>query len=117
MKKIAGFAVIAAILIIAVSVFWHLGDDQRAEPVTGSAKLSWIPPTEREDGSTLDSIGGYTIYFGQDPERLEYTIEVSGEITEYEINDLDEGTWYFALSAKSDTGLESALSPLVSKII
>jgi hypothetical protein len=117
MRKFAGFAVIAAILIIAVSVFWYLGSDHQAGPVTGSAKLSWIPPTEREDGSPLNSIGGYTIYFGQDPESLEYTIEVSGDITEYEINELDEGTWYFAVTAKSDTGLESALSPLVSKII
>jgi hypothetical protein len=116
MNRSGGFSVLLAVLIVAVSVACQPGLDDEAERV-GSAKVSWDPPTQREDGSTLTTISGYTIYFGRDPENLEHTIEVSGELTEYEIEGLEEGTWYFAVTAKSDTGVESQRSPVVSKTI
>jgi hypothetical protein len=116
MNRSGGFAFLLAMLIVALSVACQ------PEPVedpgrVGSAKVSWEPPTEREDGSALTSISGYTIYFGRDPENLEHSIEVSGDLTEYEIEGLEKGTWYFSVTARSDTGLESAPSPLVSKTI
>jgi hypothetical protein len=43
-----------------------------AQTVSQTAKLTWTPPTTREDGSALSDIeiGGYTLYYGQTPVTL-----------------------------------------------
>jgi hypothetical protein len=87
------------------------------QPVTGSATVSWTPPTERVDGTPITSISKYTIYYSRNSTKLDQVINVSAGVTRYVIENLEEGTWYFAVTATCDKGLESAKSATASKTI
>jgi putative Ig domain-containing protein len=86
--------------------------------VRGSATLTWMPPTEREDGSPLTNLAGYRIRYGTTPGSLTEVLEIpNGGITSAVIENLTPATWYFATSAYDSEGLESANSGAVSKTI
>lgn len=95
------------------------------ETNAGYALLSWIPPTQRDDGTLLNQLAGYKIYHGLTPETLELEATVSDPLAiNYYFEDLPSGTHYFAVQAYDQDGgndfchqLESALSKLVSKTI
>lgn len=85
---------------------------------TGSATLSWTAPTENEDGTTLTNLAGYRIVYGTSASALNTTVQVpNAGLTTYVIDDLAQGTWYFAMRAYTATGLESAQTNVVSKTI
>jgi len=88
------------------------------EPALGTALVSWTPPTEREDGTTLDDLAGYHVYWGKDPDDLRHTVPIKGEgQTSHLVENLEAGTWYFAVTAYCSNGLESAKSNVGSKTI
>jgi hypothetical protein len=80
-------------------------------PATGSASLRWQPPTQRVDGTPLTSIGGYTLYYGRNPSNLEQSISLGNSVTEYQVNNLGQGNWYFAVSASDSNGMWRAGCP------
>jgi hypothetical protein len=84
----------------------------------GSATLSWVPPSENVDGSTVTSLAGYRVYRGDrsDSLSLARTINSPG-ITTVVLDGLASGTHYFAVSAFLDSGAESDPSPIGSKTI
>jgi len=85
---------------------------------TGSATLSWTPPTRNTDGSTLTNLAGYRIYWG--PTAGNYTSSTTlntAGLTSYVVENLAPGTYYFAVSALSSSGVESALSNSATKTI
>lgn len=85
---------------------------------TGSATLSWLPPTENEDGSALTNLAGYRIYYGTSAGALTTVITVSNPgVTRYVIENLSSGTWYFGIRAFTSSGAESAMSAIASKTI
>lgn len=85
---------------------------------TGSATLSWTPPTTNTNGSTLSNLAGYRIYYGTSSSNLSRTIQVANAgVTSYVVPDLSAGTWYFAVRAYSSTGGESVNSNTASKTI
>jgi hypothetical protein len=85
---------------------------------TGTALLSWVPPTEREDGSPLINLAGYRVFYGQDSEDLDIVVELDNPgLTSYLIEFLGLGTWYFSMTALDDEGRESAPSDIASKTI
>jgi hypothetical protein len=85
---------------------------------TGSATLSWTPPTANTNGSTLTNLAGYRIYYGTSSSNLSRTIQVANAgVTRYVVPDLSAGTWYFAVRAYTATGSESANSNTGSKVI
>lgn len=87
-------------------------------PKSGSATLSWQPPAERLDGSPLLNLAGYRILYGQESGRYSHAVEIENAgITRYFIADLTEGSWYFAVVAVDEEGLESPPSAEVSKHI
>jgi hypothetical protein len=87
-------------------------------PVTGSATLSWIPPTLNEDGSTLTNLAGYRIFYGNSASNLNQQINLANPgLTRYVIDNLSGGTWFFGIRAYSATGSESAMSAIASKTI
>lgn len=87
-------------------------------PSTGSATISWTPPTTYSDGSALNSINAFRIHYGISATQLDQVVSVSGGLTTYQIDNLESGTWYFAVSAVDAMGLESVRSsPVVSKTI
>ena len=82
----------------------------------GSASLSWTPPTQNSDGSTLVNLAGYRIYYGQSPSQLtEQVVINSAGISTYIIENLSPATWYFSMTAVNSSGVESERSSTVSK--
>lgn len=85
---------------------------------TGAATLSWLPPTENEDGSPLTDLAGYYIYYGTDESALTQRIRVdNASVSRYLVENLSPSTWYFSIKAFSSTGAESAFSAIASKSI
>ncbi len=86
--------------------------------VTGSATLSWTPPTANTDGSQLTTLAGFRIYYGQNQSNLDEVAEVANpSISSYQIDNLGQGTWYFSVHSYTSAGTESADSNLASKTI
>ena len=89
-----------------------------AAAAAGTADVSWTPPTTNTDGSTLTDLAGYNIYYGTNPNALNQKVQVTNVgVTNYVINGLTTGTWYFAVTAYTSTGTESSLSNVASKTI
>lgn len=88
---------------------------------TGSALLSWNAPTLRENNDPIEEIydlSGYVISYGQDPDNLDKTVRIDDAYqTEYFVENLSAGTWYFTVQAEDNNGLMSAPSDQVSKSI
>jgi hypothetical protein len=85
---------------------------------TGSASLTWTPPTRNTDGSTLTNLAGYKILYGTSASSLSKTITVANPgVSSYVVDGLASGTWYFSLKAYTTTGTESASSTVGSKSI
>ena len=83
---------------------------------TGTAVLSWSPPSTNTDGSPV-SLTGFNIYVGTSPSNLQPVLMVSAVETVTVLNGLPPGTYFFAVTAISNTGAESALSNVESKTI
>lgn len=84
----------------------------------GAATLSWAAPDQNTDGSPLTNLAGYRIYYGTSANTLDQVIEINTiGITEYVIDNLTAGTYYFSIRAYNSVGLESALSNIVSDTI
>lgn len=82
----------------------------------GSATLSWYPPTEHVDGTALTNLAGYRIYYGKSATALNQSIVINNlGLTRYLIENLSRARWYFAMTAVSSQGTESARSTTVSK--
>jgi hypothetical protein len=84
----------------------------------GSIVLSWIPPTENEDGSSLDDLAKYKIYYGTSPQDLDSVIRVRNPgINTYVIEQLTPGTYFIGLTAINADGVESDMSNLVEVVV
>ena len=87
-------------------------------PTTGNATVSWSAPTTNTDGSALTDLAGYHIYYGTSATALTRSVNISSTATtSYELQNLASGTWYFAVTAVTNTGTESAPSAVVSKTV
>ncbi len=85
---------------------------------TGSATLSWVPPTENIDGTVLTDLAGYQIRYGRSRDEMSNVIELPNPgLTIYMIDQLSSGTWYFAVAAVNSGGVASDLSNIASKTI
>ena len=88
------------------------------QAASGTATLSWAPPTTRTDGTPLTNLACYKIHYGTSqgsyPNRV--TIDNPG-ITTYVIENLAPATYYFVTTAFDATGGESDYSNVASKTI
>ncbi len=85
---------------------------------SGTATLSWTPPTQNSDGSSLTNLAGYHLRYGTSAAALTNTVTLANAgLATYVITNLASGTWYFALTAYNASGEESDLSGVVSKLI
>jgi hypothetical protein len=83
-----------------------------------SVDVTWTAPTTNTNGSALVGLAGYTIYYGNSPSSLNRSINVANAgATDYVVQGLPSGTWYFAVTAYTNTGLQSSDSTVVSKTI
>lgn len=85
---------------------------------TGVATVSWTAPTENTDDSALTDLAGFTVYYGNDVDQLTNSMTVNSFDSSAEIeNLLNDQTYYFAVVAFNDLGVESELSNISSKYI
>lgn len=84
----------------------------------GAVTLSWVPPTDNTNGTPLTDLAGYRIHYGTNKDSLNQVINLaSTSTTEYEVSGLAPGTYYFAISAYTTEGTESAESDVGYKTI
>jgi Putative Ig domain len=89
-----------------------------AAATSGSATLSWIPPTQNLDGSPITDLSGYHIYYGINAGDLTNSITVNGgSSSTYTVAGLGSGTYYFSVVAYNAEGVDSPESNLESKTI
>jgi hypothetical protein len=87
-------------------------------PGDTTANLSWIAPTTNTDGTALTNLAGYRINYGNSPTVLQLSQQIPNpSVTSHTFNGLAVGTWYFGVKAYTSTGVESAISNVVSKVI
>jgi hypothetical protein len=87
-------------------------------PVTGSATLSWTAPTQKDDGSPLDDLAGYKVYWGTSQGTYPNSADISNPgVTMYVVDDLAPGTYYFVTTAYDSADNESEYSNVASKTI
>jgi hypothetical protein len=85
---------------------------------SGSATLSWTPPTQNTDGSPLTNLAGYRIYWGTAPGNYTSSVTLTNPgLSSYVVSSLAPGTYYFVVTARNSTGVESVLSNMASKTI
>jgi hypothetical protein len=84
----------------------------------GSATLRWTPPTRNEDGTPIENLSGYRVYYGTSTSNLNQVVTISSAgITSARIENLTPATWYFALKAYNSANVESRFSNIASKTI
>ena len=80
--------------------------------------MSWTPPSENTDGSTLSNLAGFRVQYGTSPTALTQTVQISNPgVVTYVVTGLNAGNWYFSVRAYTSGGAESANSSVVSKTI
>ena len=85
---------------------------------TGSATLSWMPPTQNSDGTPLTNLAGYEIRYGLSRDDMSGVVSLTNpSLSIYMLENLTSGTWYFAVSAVNTAGVTSPLSNVASKTI
>ena len=83
---------------------------------TGSATLSWTPPTQNSDGSPLNNLAGYKVYWGTSQNNYSSSVTVNNAgLSSYVVDQLTPATWYFAVTALNAAGVESGFSNVASK--
>ena len=86
--------------------------------VLGSALVSWMPPTENTDGSMLNDLDGFKLYYGTSPGSYSQEIDLDNSgLVSFMIENLAPGTYYFAVSAYDIADNEGPRSIEVSKTI
>jgi hypothetical protein len=81
----------------------------------GSVTVSWLPPTQNVDGSTVTSLAGYRVRYGKSPTALSTVVTVpNAGVVNSLIQGLAPGVWYFTVTAFTSEGAESEDSAVVS---
>jgi hypothetical protein len=79
---------------------------------SGTVDLAWVPPTENTDGTPLINLNGYKIYYGHASKTYTATITIANPgLTQYVIDNLPAGTYYFSVVATTSSGVQSGYSP------
>jgi len=93
------------------------------EPASGGnqgvATVSWVAPTLNEDGSPINDLSGFKVYYGTSASDLsDYVVVNDAFQFTQEIADLEQNaTYYFAVTAFNEQGVESEYSDVTSKVI
>lgn len=86
---------------------------------TGSALLTWVPPTQNTDGSQITDLAGFKVYWGTAPGSYPNSVRLANPgLTTYLVTNLLPGTtYYFVTTAFNSLDQESAFSNMASKAI
>ena len=78
--------------------------------VNGTVTLSWQSPAARVDGTPIDELGGFRIFYGSRSRDYREMVEVRNEDATQRSFQLASGSYYFAMTAFDGDGLESGYS-------
>lgn len=85
---------------------------------SGSATVSWTPPTQNSDGTALTNLSGYRITYGRSASVLDRSLSLNNpSLSSAVVDNLSSGTWYFSVSAVNSQGASSSPSNVASKTI
>jgi hypothetical protein len=78
---------------------------------TRDVTLTWAAPTRNTDGSRLNNLAGYRLFYGQASRRYSKSLNVPQPSTRSAtIENLPHGTWYFAIKSINNRGVASPYS-------
>jgi hypothetical protein len=109
------FGVVSVAVVLSATACVKVSPD---EHFSGTATLAWAPVRTDTSGNALQDLAGYRIRYGTSAKAM-YTIVIVKDPrqTAYVVTDLYPGKWYFAVSAYTTSGTESAPSSIASKTI
>ena len=85
---------------------------------TTSVTLSWLAPDRNTDGSALTDLAGFYVRYGINSSMLDQVVKIATTgLSNYVVQNLSPGTYYFTLTSYTVAGVESDASAAVSKII
>ena len=80
--------------------------------------VSWARPTKNTDGSPLDDLAGYRLYYGKASGNYSQSLSIpNAAVTSAVVEKLAAARWYFAVRAYKKNGIESDYSAEVSKLV
>jgi len=88
------------------------------QDASGSVSISWEPPATNTDGTPIETLKGYKVFYG--PASRQYTSSLAvmnPDLTSVTIEQLEPSTWYFAVKAVNSAGIQSDYSTEVSKTV
>ncbi len=89
-----------------------------ADAGTGSVTLNWTAPTQNEDGSALDDLAGYVVYWGTSPGNYPNSVRIDNpSVVTYTVDALSRGTYYFVMTAFNAADVESRYSGVATKTV
>lgn len=89
-----------------------------AQLPTAAVTVTWTPPTENTNGSTLTNLAGYRIYYGTSQSNLDHVVVLTNPgLASYVLSSLSAGTWYLALTSVNTAGVEGPRSTVVSAVV
>jgi len=77
---------------------------------TGVIHLSWDAPDKNTDGTPLDDLTGYKIYYGPSTNYYTNVIVINDKTTNYSLQNLLPGSYYIAITVYNASGNESGFS-------
>jgi hypothetical protein len=76
-----------------------------------SVMLSWVAPTQNEDGSVLSDLAGYRVRYGEAPGAYTTVISITNPgLVSYYVDGLVPGAYYFVVTSLNSQGVESNYS-------
>jgi hypothetical protein len=85
---------------------------------TSSVTVSWLAPDRNTDGSALTDLAGFYVRYGINSSMLDQVVKIATTgLSNYVIQNLSPGTYYFTVTSYTVAGVESDASAAVSKII
>ena len=89
-----------------------------SQTATGAVTLNWVAPTENSDGSQLTDLSGYKIYYRKNSGSYDREIWIDNpSIDTLVVEQLSPATYYFAATSFNSSGVESAFSDEVTRIV
>lgn len=76
---------------------------------TGTASLTWTPPTTYEDGSAM-TVAGHNVYMDSGNGFVKVGTISNPSVADFVVQNLAPGTYTFAVTAFDANGMESAFS-------
>jgi hypothetical protein len=113
---------VGAVIFLTAALAACGGDDEAADSqaplptAPGSALLTWTPPLQNTDNTSLMNLTGYRIYWGTSPGNYSNSVTIGANLTSYVVEQLAPARYYFVATAISPSG-ESAYSNEATKLI